>query len=191
MLCPNLEFVDMHNYPSKAIDGQKINPAVGVYSKNSGRTSLHDIDQVEIMTELKFDDRCDPFTDDGPEGNFKRNTTQARETLARMAIYAATQQKAQSRTHVFSVLVFPTSIRLFRWDNTGLMVTRRLAIDDLLVLTFFQKFDRATPTQRGCHTTSSATGKKEFTSPSRRSKNAVYVVTETTRPTGKHRTPLA
>jgi hypothetical protein len=79
--------------------------------------------QTEMIVEFKNAVGDDAFNDKGP---FEHNSTNARDTLGQVTLYATAHQAAQFRIHVFLVLVFPKYARFMRWDRSGVIVTERV-----------------------------------------------------------------
>lgn len=80
-----------------------------------------------------------------------------------VSAYAAELCARQFRTHCFSVSVYGTKVRLFRWDRAGVIISRAFDIlekPDLLCL-FMWRYANATDAQRGYDTSVTRASKEE------------------------------
>jgi hypothetical protein len=69
-----------------------------------------------------------------------------------MALYASRMQKHQFRTFVLSVGIFGNIARLFRWDRSGVVVSKPIMYSEegnRELSEFFRRFDLSDRTQRG------------------------------------------
>ncbi|KAF8514455.1 hypothetical protein BU17DRAFT_68387 [Hysterangium stoloniferum] len=128
-LCPELEFVDVHNHPAADFDGKEVKPDIGVYSTHCGQSGIMDIKKTETLFEVKYSREDDPF-EDNRSRVFHRETDAAIHTLGQITTYATAHQAAQFRSHAFSALLFRTYARLLRWDRSGVTVTGRIPYSD-------------------------------------------------------------
>lgn len=118
---------------------------------------------MELCVEVKIDPiRSDPFEDpelvNSPGHNFFRKDD-SRCTLAhnlgQITSYASEICARQHRTHCFSISIYGTKSRLFRWDRAGVIVSREFDLHsnpELLCL-FVWRYSHATDEQRGFDTT--------------------------------------
>lgn len=101
-----------------------------------------------MLLEFKPAAGDDPFDDNSD--NFERDTEGGKKTLGQIAVYATAQLARQFRTHVFSILVFPTYARLLRWDRSGVIVSGEIDLLNTKVIPqFFLRLQRATAPMRG------------------------------------------
>ena len=105
---------------------------------------------MDLWGEVKYDPNDDPFRD---EGTFEHISKQSIDAKGQITSYAVAQLAVQFRTHIFSVLVFPTYARLLRWDRSGVVVTRAFALEDRFLAEFFYRYTRATDDIRGIDST--------------------------------------
>jgi hypothetical protein len=97
----------------------------------------------ELPIERKSYDE-DPFnTTSGAEMTGVR-----RQALGQLSSYCAEILACQHRTHLFSILLFPDSFRLLRWDPAGVVVTK-LEQDFAVLQKFLHHFNASDPAQRG------------------------------------------
>ncbi|TFK66440.1 hypothetical protein BDN72DRAFT_146954 [Pluteus cervinus] len=103
-----------------------------------------------VEMSIHFSEKCDPFTDERSEP-CERTGKEEQALLGEIALSSLMQLSSQYRTHVFSMLVFPKSVRFLRWDRAGVIVTRKipLAQSGNLVATFFHRLQFASPCARG------------------------------------------
>ncbi|KAF8514450.1 hypothetical protein BU17DRAFT_94560 [Hysterangium stoloniferum] len=151
-LCPELEFVDVHNHPAADFDGKEVKPDIGVYSTHCGRSGIMDIKKTEMLFEVKYSREDDPFEDNRSRVFFHRETDAAIHTLGQITTYATAHQAAQFRSHAFSALLFRTYARLLRWDRSGVTVTGRIPYSSSKFSEFLWRYNCTTALQRGWDT---------------------------------------
>ncbi|KAF9475557.1 hypothetical protein BDN70DRAFT_955323 [Pholiota conissans] len=110
-----------------------------------------DITRVEIIGEGKFSLTDDPFT--GDNETVQTTNDCGEQTMGQLTNYAIAHLGSQFRTHAFSFLLFKDSIRLFRWDRTGLVVSNRIPLTSQDEAKFFWRHNHASPEKRGIDTT--------------------------------------
>jgi hypothetical protein len=113
---------------------------------------VHDKQTIEMMGEFKSDKGCDPFVDDSPKG-IHSPTQKGLEVLAQITSYATCHMAMHSHTHVFQFLVIADYARLLRWDRSGVVVTRKIDLNDKNLAEFFWRFDNLKAEERGWDTT--------------------------------------
>ena len=147
----NCEMLDVHTRELTKFCGGGIKPdiAVRLRPKNA---EVFDKQTVELMGEFKADKGCDPFVDDSPDG-VHSTTDKGLETLGQITSYATCHMGMHSRTHVFQFLVIADYARLLRWDRSGVVVTRKIDLNDKNLAEFFWRFDHLTDEERGWDTT--------------------------------------
>ncbi|GJJ09173.1 hypothetical protein Clacol_003395 [Clathrus columnatus] len=156
----NLELRDVYSSPMYTFESLEIQPDLCVFNRGISDIDLCDPSKPEIMLKVSTESD-DPFDDNGEyvtlgeddtskaETYFVKETRAGRRTLGQITAYAAAQQAAQFRTHIFSVLVFPKHARLFRWDRSGVVVTERFPLCSRYFLEFFHLYNHATRHVRG------------------------------------------
>ncbi|TFK62873.1 hypothetical protein BDN72DRAFT_929676 [Pluteus cervinus] len=148
--------VDTHGHRVPDHDRQLMGPDISVYHGLSPGQIPTGIDRktAELFLEFKFHKSADPF-EDKASLPFVRKTKAAHKTLGQISIYAIAQLAAQFRTHIFSMLVFPTYARILRWDRSGVIVTKKITFADNggIITKFFEHLQTASPEIRGVDTT--------------------------------------
>ncbi|KAG6887787.1 hypothetical protein C0992_010739 [Termitomyces sp. T32_za158] len=141
-LCPsgNVNFCDKHDNVLRVFNGIDIKPDIVVYLNNDDAA-------IEAMFEVKYNDSDDPF-DDQIYG-FQRESNDSKRTLGQITSYATYHQAREFRTHAFSALIFRSYVRLFRWDRSGVVATRKILLDNPSLFDFFDRFTSATIAERG------------------------------------------
>jgi hypothetical protein len=91
--------------------GMTIKPDINYYNSSE---SLSDVENAELMVEVKFEEQDDPFEEVPTDEGFLCGGDRARQTLGQVTSYATAHLAAQFRTHVFSILLFRESARLMR-----------------------------------------------------------------------------
>lgn len=86
--------------------------------------------------------------DDDSKGTIAHN-------LGQIASYAAEVCARQHRTHCFSISIYGTTARFFRWDRAGVIVSREFDIrkQPEILCRFAWRYSHATDAQRGFDTT--------------------------------------
>ncbi|TFK70658.1 hypothetical protein BDN72DRAFT_856746 [Pluteus cervinus] len=128
----------------------KMEPDITVYHgpSKASNTTRCDPYTAELFIEFKFHNEDDPFSDTLP--GFIQHTASGAKTLGQITSYATAHQAAQFRTHIFSLLVFPTFARFLRWDRSGVIVTERVPLaESLHVYDFMWRLGHADPATRG------------------------------------------
>ncbi|GJJ09174.1 hypothetical protein Clacol_003396 [Clathrus columnatus] len=155
-ICSNFELRDVHSNPMHAFESLEIQPDLCVFNRGISDIDLSDPSKPEIMIILKAE-ADDPFNDNEEdvtlteddisniEAYFVKETKAGRRTLGQITGYAAAQQAAQFRTHIFLVLVLSKHARLFRWDRSGVVVTERFPLCSQYFMEFFYLYNHATP----------------------------------------------
>ncbi|KAG6882153.1 hypothetical protein C0993_011753, partial [Termitomyces sp. T159_Od127] len=136
----NIRFCDKHHKVLRVFDGVDIKPDIMVFHGNDEAT-------IEAMFEVKYNDDDDPFDDNLP--SFQRESINSKKTLGQITSYATCHQALEFRTHAFSALIFRKYMRLLRWDRSGVVVTKKILLNDRSLFDFFRRFTSATPVQRG------------------------------------------
>jgi hypothetical protein len=113
------------------------------YAKVNEDVHRFDPTVCELPIECNNPDE-DPFA----TGSNPTETTARRVALGQLVYYCSEIFACQYRTHLFSVLLFKASFRLFRWDPAGIIVTD-LDKDTTVLWKFLQHFNSSTPAQRG------------------------------------------
>lgn len=120
---------------------------------------------VKEEEEADDDDEEIEEEEDREEDNGDNHEGIIRRNLGEIAISAAELCARQHRTHCFSISIYGTTARLFRWDRAGVIVTRSFDLlekPEILCL-FVWRYSRATDVQRGYDTTvSKATHEEEM-----------------------------
>jgi hypothetical protein len=148
-----MELIDTHNHSdpdSGVLVPEQLKPDFALYRQQSGRNRITHFSRMDLWGEVKYDPNDDPFRD---EGTFEHTSKQSIDTKGQITSYAVAQLAVQFRTHIFSVLVFPTYARLLRWDRSGVVVTRAFALEDRFLAEFFYRYTRATDDIRGIDST--------------------------------------
>ena len=114
---------------------------------------------MEVKTGKSFD----PFVDNDDDASlrdedypFEATANLSMITRGQILTYCATIACSQFRTHVFGVIILGTRARLFRWDPSAMVVTRRFHYTkntDNYLAQFIWFYDNASPLTRG-HDTS-------------------------------------
>lgn len=104
---------------------------------------------VELVVEIKLTHTEAGFHFTGDE--LLRDSEAGRRSRAQLVQYATKIMHHQHRTHLFMVLITKHSARLFRWDRTGVLMSKPI---NLLkyprqLLDFIYRFGQMTPEQRG------------------------------------------
>ncbi|TFK66677.1 hypothetical protein BDN72DRAFT_843917 [Pluteus cervinus] len=146
--------VDTHKLPVFRERKKEFGPQVCVYlgRRDRGFDPPNFLDMRHVEMSIHFSEELDPFNDEWSRSKpFERKGVKAQALLGEIAVSASTQLSFQSRTHVFSMLVFPQSVRFLRWDRAGVIVTRKISLahSGHLVATFFQRLQFASPCTRG------------------------------------------
>ena len=102
--------------------GMVIKPDITYYNSPRSNAERADVESAELMVEAKSNEQDDPFKVKPTVEGFLCDDERARQTLGQLTSYATAHLAAQFRTHVFSVLRFPKSARLMRWDRAGIIV---------------------------------------------------------------------
>ncbi|GJJ15492.1 hypothetical protein Clacol_009770 [Clathrus columnatus] len=145
-ICSDLEVRNTSDNKDQTFHGYRIGPDICVF--NRGSSVDIEVTQAEIMIEHKADKNEDPFADES-EVSFVKESDRGKRVLGQTTVYATAHQASQFRTHAFSVLVFPADARLFRWDRSGVTVTKAFPINSNEFVEFFQLYNQATPEKRG------------------------------------------
>ncbi|KAK7034565.1 hypothetical protein VNI00_012412 [Paramarasmius palmivorus] len=163
--CPNMKVVDTHNDGQEspwARSGTVIKPDITTYDGDAVISRPLDLEKSEVIVEVKLSHLDDPFLDDPPKPDEKRQrggqnpspyenpSDDGSETRGQIATYAQAQLAAQYRTHVFSVLIVKGGARLVRWDRAGAVFTRKFDYCNTPYLAeFFWRYNNATSAARG------------------------------------------
>lgn len=80
-----------------------------------------------------------------------------------IAIYAAELCARQFRTHCFSISIYGTKVRLFRWDRTGVVISNSFDIceNPEILCRFLWQYTNATDAQRGFDSTITRVSEEE------------------------------
>lgn len=130
-----------------------------------------DFAHSDVWSEVKKDDNDDPFLDpteitneenapgslpnqSKPKvvGGFFRKSIRGKldTTIGQFAAYAMSTLTRQHRTHCFSIGVFGSKARFFRWDRAGVIISRAFDYKEKALLSEFAKrYCQATDAQRG------------------------------------------
>ncbi|KAI0792907.1 hypothetical protein C8Q75DRAFT_804617 [Abortiporus biennis] len=113
---------------------------------------------LEDKTEFKYaalhTDPNEPFLVDGKEHEATRG---------QVGEYAVAILRRQHRTHLFSVLTVANIVHFLRWDRCGVVVSKPVCFEEDLTtfITFFYRFGRMTPQERGVDTSISQPDDKD------------------------------
>ncbi|TFK66451.1 hypothetical protein BDN72DRAFT_961767 [Pluteus cervinus] len=115
--------VDTHRLPVFREDKKELGPQVCVYRSHRGFEPPNFLDMRNVEMSVHFSEQCDPFNDVRAWrlDPFERTGDKAQALLGEIALAASTQLSLQYRTHVFSMLVLPDSVRFLRWDRAGVI----------------------------------------------------------------------
>ena len=136
---------DTSNTPSGEAEAE-YKPDVTIYERKGEPPTgaITSFQTMEMFVEFKHGNSADPFvTNDEFFPKMFNNTCANR---GQIALYSTRQQAYQFRTSIFSVGIFGSVARLFRWDRTGCQVT--VPIDystkdgNLQLVEFFLRIDR-------------------------------------------------
>ena len=111
--------------------------------------------QMELFVEFKRESVSDPFIDTGDLQcmmPFQKLFDTTCATCGQMVLYSTRMQMYQFRTCVFSVGIFGSIARLFRWDRAGAIVSEPIkysAKGNRELSEFFYRFNLMDRTQRG------------------------------------------
>lgn len=113
--------------------------------------------KADIFCEVRKGDEDDPCDDNpGPGGAFfkemKSEDTQKKldATTGQIASYAMAILSRQYRTHCFSIGVFGSKARFYRWDRAGVVISRAFDYKEKPLLSeFARRYCQATDAQRG------------------------------------------
>ena len=116
-----------------------------------------DFDFIRDVYE-EIEEKGEDEQDDGSdiEDTYTRNRGEA-------AVYTGELCARQFRTHCFSVSIYGTQVRLFRWDRAGVIISEAFDIlknPELLCL-FMWRYANATDAQRGYDTSVTRASKEE------------------------------
>ena len=142
---------DIHTRELTKFCGSGIKPDVVIH-RDQKSAEMPDKRTIELMGEFKHDKGCDPFVDDSPD-DVRTKTVMGLATLEQITSYATCHMAMQSRTHVFQFLVIADYARLLRWDRSGVIVTRKIALNDKNLAEFFWRFCHLALGERGWDTT--------------------------------------
>lgn len=154
----------IENFKKREVDSKRTNES----SKNINYVT--DFAHSDVWGEVKKDDYDDPFNDP-PESKDDENVPaplpnqrkfkvvkeflktkhgKVNKTVGQFAAYATTTLTRQYRTHCFSIGVFGSKARFFRWDRAGVVVSRAFDYRKTPFLREFAKrYCQATEAQRG------------------------------------------
>ena len=147
--CPDLKGIDTSNTYMKEFSGDIIKPDITYYNSSRSGGEKPDIESAELIVEAKLDIQDDPFKDTPDDKGLLCDSDRSRQTLGQMTRYATAHLAAQFHTHVFSILLFPESARLLRWDRAGVIVSQRISLDKSRLAEFFWRFNNADAKDRG------------------------------------------
>uniref|UniRef100_A0A0W0F5P5 Fungal-type protein kinase domain-containing protein n=1 Tax=Moniliophthora roreri TaxID=221103 RepID=A0A0W0F5P5_MONRR len=114
--CPTLSLSDTHKYPDDITWVHQpglIKPDICARLGPTLTNEATDISTTELCLR-------------GSETPFKAISRDPTDVLAQLATYAGAQLASQPRTHCFSIHFTRHHVRLFRWDRSGAIVTRRV-----------------------------------------------------------------
>lgn len=153
-----LVYCKEHKDPNSTTNGS---PDILAY-RDSVRIDEHrtQYDQALLNIELKADNSWNPFVDPPycQKGDYTAEEihefvspvlTRA-ETRGQLAFYATEISGRQHRLHLFTLCMGNSWVRLFRWDQSGTIVTRQFSFrQGRLLVTFLWRFARLSSSQIG------------------------------------------
>ena len=115
---------------------------------------------MEIHTEVKFDERDNPFCDNSPE-SIEHDTEVSKDTKGQITSYAITQLATQFCSQIFSVLICGKYARLLCWDRSGAVVSKAFDYTGRHLVQFYWQYDHSDPSVRGMDCSVSKPSEKE------------------------------
>jgi hypothetical protein len=149
-LLTNFTAVDTSNTPSNEAEAE-YKPDVIIF-KNDQEHPTHTLFQsMEMFVEFKHGDSSDPFNPG--DGLPPKLTNTAIATRGQIILYSIRQRAYQFRISSLSVGIFGGIARLFRWDNTGCVVSAPIKYSteggNCQLVEFFIRFNQTTAEARG------------------------------------------
>lgn len=152
-LCANFRADNTSDNPGEEPDA-KFKPDVTFYGLGRAcpERPITSFQQMEMFVEFKRGSASDPFREERGGFPFQKSYDTTCALRGQMTLYATRMQRYQFRTFVFSVGIFGHVARLFRWDRSGVVVSKPIMYSgegNRELSEFFHRFDLANRTQRG------------------------------------------
>lgn len=102
---------------------------------------------INLVVECKYDLDANPFKQNYPESGGAASAS----SRAQLIKYVAELFRRQHRLFVYAIIIVRDSVRLTRWDRTGVLYTKSFSLVDSsdILLRFLYCFARSTPEGRG------------------------------------------
>lgn len=178
--CPQFKLRIMSDHFDEPASHDCLLPDISLYDEDildnvlhSGESRAPGLRFAELFVQIRADSKSnDPFSDPADENDitdfsFFRNDENVEDdgesdddnddqetrqnNIGQIATYAAELCARQHRTHCFSISIYGTTVRLFRWDRAGVIISRSFDLHERpeLLCLFAWRYCHATDAQRG------------------------------------------
>ncbi|KAM6501533.1 hypothetical protein JOM56_001510 [Amanita muscaria] len=142
--------------------GSDIKPDFVIHRNDWEKDGEFQLQNIELMIELKHHERFDPFVDHNKD-KVEGTTQNSEDALGQSICYATCHESIQGRTCVFQVFVIKDYARLLRWDRSGAIVTCKIPLSDSKFFEFFWRFCHLEASERGWDMTMESPSLKDVT----------------------------